>query len=180
VTADALGGVRLVAAALLPWALARAPVWWAAPALFVIAASTDYLDGIVARRGRGPTAHGAVLDNVADVAFVVAGTATGAWLGIVPAAVPGAIVLAVIAYAVASARRGEPARSAVGHAAGVLNYAITGVVAGAVALPGRGWHPILAVASAVVVAVNVAAVVLRAAGNVSRARVPHAAGSRSR
>ncbi len=177
--ADALGCVRLVAAALFPWTLVRAPAWWAPPIVFVVAAASDFLDGIVARR-RGSTAHGAVLDNVADVAFVLGGTATAAWLGLVPTAVPAAIVLAVASYAVAAARRGEAARSAVGHAAGVLNYALTGLVAGAVAYPGRGWTPILSTASAAVFAVNGAAVLARAGAVVSRARAPRAAGSRAR
>ena len=178
--ADALGCVRLAAAALLPWALVRMSGWWAAPALFAVAAATDFLDGIVARRGAGPTAHGAILDNAADVAFVLAGTATGARLGLVPVAVPVAIVLAVVAYAAASARRRGPAYSAIGHAAGVLNYAITGLIAGAVAFPGRGWSPLLAGASGVVVAANGGAVLGRALTAFSRVRVPRAAGSRLR
>jgi phosphatidylglycerophosphate synthase len=175
--ADALGALRLVAAGLFPWALVAAP--WAAPLLFVVAAASDYLDGIVARRGRGPTAHGAILDNVADVAFVLAGTAAGARLGLVPVAVPVAIALAVAGYALASARRGTPARSALGHAAGVANYALAGLVAGAVAWPGRPWSVVLAGASAVVVALNLGAVLARAVA-ISRALVPRVAGSRVR
>jgi len=173
---------------MLPWALLRAPArWWFPIVLFAVGAASDFLDGIVARRGRGPTAHGAVLDNAADIAFVLAGTGTGAALGLVPLAVPGAIAVAFGTYALASfglsARDGQwrLARSTLGHLAGVLNYALTGLVAGAAALPAMPWRPVLALGSALVVAVNLAAVVARvAAGVVSRARAPHGAGSRAR
>src|SRR5262249_58670559 len=82
--AAAFGLLRLTAAALLPQALLDAfadPHGGALPvALFAVAAAPDFLDGPVARRGT-PTRHGAVLDNVADVAFVLAGTAPAAWAG---------------------------------------------------------------------------------------------------
>lgn len=169
--ADALGVARLVAAAALPVAIARAVTagdGQRAPlVLFAVAAASDFVDGIVARRGRGgPTRHGAVLDNIADVAFVLAGTGTAAALGIVSPIVPAAIVMSVGAYVAASARRTAAAaavtlaRSRFGHAAGVLNYAITGVIALALAFPGR-WGPVLDLASVVTVAVNVAAVLER-------------------
>jgi phosphatidylglycerophosphate synthase len=168
--ADALGVARLLAAAAFPGALVAAlagdgrrlvPL-----GLFVVAAATDFFDGIVARRTGGPTAHGAVLDNVADIAFVLAGTATAAAFGLVPAAVPAAIVVSVAAYALASLRRSRRgpsvalARSRVGHAAGVLNYALLGLVAIALAVPAR-WEGVLRVASLVTVAVNLAAVLGR-------------------
>jgi phosphatidylglycerophosphate synthase len=186
--ADALGFVRVVAAMLLPWALREAPRrWWPPVVLFVIAAASDFFDGIVARRGRGPTAHGAVLDNSADVAFVLSGTGTGASWGLVSRAVPAAIVVAFAAYAAASLRlsaragEGRLARSAIGHAAGVLNYVLTGLVVGAVALPARAWTPLLAVGSAAVVAANGGAVLARlVAPLLRRARAPRDAGSRAR
>jgi len=86
--ADALGVVRLGAAGLLPGALLRPACRWLPAALFAVAAATDFFDGVLARRGGGPTRHGAVLDNLADIAFVLAGTITGAALGLVPSAVP--------------------------------------------------------------------------------------------
>src|SRR5947209_19985611 len=84
--ADALGVVRLGAAALLPGALLRPACRWLPAALFAVAAATDFFDGVLARRGGGPTRPGAVLDNLADIAFVLAGTITGAALGLVPSA----------------------------------------------------------------------------------------------
>jgi len=164
--ADAFGLLRLTAAALLPQALLDAfadPHRGGLPlALFAVAAATDFLDGPVARRGT-PTRHGAVLDNVADVAFVLAGTTTAAWAGRLSAMVPLAIAAAVLAYARASAglsRRTRVvglARSWIGHAAGVANYALVAGVAGAAAWPAVAWRPLLVAASVVVVCLNVTA-----------------------
>ena len=171
VGADALGVVRLAAAAAFPGTLARAladggpsmlPI-----VLFVVAAGSDFFDGILARRAGRPTRYGAILDTVADVAFVLAGTGAGAALGLVPTAVPAAIALSVGAYAVASAattsRDGELrlARSRTGHLGGVCNYALVGFLAGDVLLPGPAWRWILAAGSIVVVGVNLAAVLGR-------------------
>ena len=169
--ADALGVVRLAAALVLPGSLARAgqgEARWLPVLLFAVAAATDFFDGIVARRGRGATRHGAVLDNLADVVFVLAGTIAAARAGLVTPAAPLAIGGAVAAYAVASLRGGAMARSAVGHAAGVLNYALVGLVAGAVALPARGWAIVLAAGGWIVVAVNLTAVLERVVPGASR------------
>jgi phosphatidylglycerophosphate synthase len=180
--ADALGYVRLAAAALLPWALrAGARAAWVPIVIFAVAAATDFLDGIVARRGSGATAHGAVLDSAADVAFVLAGTGVGAAAGLITPAVPLAIGVAFAAYATASWRltlragTGRMARSALGHAAGVLNYALTGLVVGAIALPGTIWPPLLALGSIAVLAANAGAVLARLLpALVRRARAPRA------
>jgi phosphatidylglycerophosphate synthase len=182
--ADALGILRLGAALALPGALASAlqgSRWWVPPALFLAAAASDFFDGALARRGRGATRHGAVLDNVADVAFVLAGTGAGAALGLVSWLAPLAIVVSFGAYAVASLERTARARSELGHAGGVLNYALAGVVAGAAAFPGSGWRPVLRLASALVIAVNLAAVLERAAPWAVRpARGPRDAGRAAR
>ncbi len=159
--ADALGVVRLGAAALLPGALVCPACRWLPAALFAVAAGTDFFDGVLARRGGGPTRHGAVLDNLADIAFVLAGTITGAALGLVPSAVPAAIALAFAAYLLASLGGGRAARSPLGHAAGVLNYALTGAIAGAVAVPGHLAAVVLETGSLIVVGVNLAAVLAR-------------------
>ena len=162
--ADALGVVRLGAAAMFPGALARAlggERRWLPPVLFAVAAASDFFDGVLARRGRGATRHGAVLDNLADVAFVLAGTVAGAIRGLVPRAVPLAIVLAFAAYAAASLRGRQVARSAAGHTAGVLNYALVGLIAGAAVVPGPAWAPFLAAAGWIVTGVNLAALLSR-------------------
>jgi phosphatidylglycerophosphate synthase len=179
--ADALGVVRVLAACLLPAALAgSARGSWLPALLFGVAAASDFLDGIVARRGAGPTSHGAALDNLADLAFVLSGTGAAARLGMVPLAVPLAIGLAFGAYALASLAGRRAARSASGHVAGVLNYALVGLIAGNVALPGPAWPPLLAIAGAVVVVVNLSAVIGRVVPPLTRALVPRVAGTGAR
>jgi len=55
----------------------------------------------------------------------------------------------------------QVARSALGHAAGVLNYALVGLLAGVAVLPGRAWAPLLGAGGWIVVGVNLAAVLSR-------------------
>jgi len=146
--ADGLSVGRLLLAAALPWALVRGG--WLPPLLFVVAAASDYVDGPLARRAGRASSYGGVLDNVADVAFVLAGTGTAAWLGLVSWATPAAIACSSGSYALASRRlsRGteapQLARSRLGHWAGVCNYACVGVVAvgdlaGRPLVAGAGW-----------------------------------------
>jgi phosphatidylglycerophosphate synthase len=163
--ADALTLGRLLAAVVLPVLLRRGgslPL-----VVFAMAALSDFVDGRLARRAARPTRHGAVLDNVADVAFVLAGTITTAVAGLTSWAVPVSIALSAGSYAAASARltagASAPrlARSTLGHAAGVCNYACVGLAAGAIATPGAFWPSVLAVGDAATVLVNVAAVTAR-------------------
>jgi hypothetical protein len=93
---------------------------------------------------------------------VLAATVTGTVLGLVPAAAPLAIVIAFGTYVAASLRGGRLARSRLGHAAGVLNYVLAGLIAGSMALPGSAWPPLLYLSSLSVVAVNLGAVLVRA------------------
>ena len=80
--ADALGLLRLGAAVALPSEIAEAAgapdASWGPLCLFAIAATSDFLDGRLARATARPTAHGALLDTVADVSFVLAATGSGA------------------------------------------------------------------------------------------------------
>ncbi len=172
--ADVLSGLRLLLAAAMPWLLRRGGE---APALiWIVAAVSDYVDGPIARRSGVTSLRGAVLDNVADIAFVLVGLWTATVLGLVSWLVPASIALSAGSYAAASLRRGaagsQLARSRLGHWAGVLNYACLGLVTAAVAWPSTAWSPVLAAASAVTAATNVAAVALRLAagtGTTSRA-----------
>ena len=163
--ADALTLGRLLTALIFPWSVVRGGCF--PLALFALAAASDFIDGRLARRARIPTRHGAVLDTLADVAFVLAGTVSGSVVGLTTWAVPASIVLSAGSYALASVRltAGAPhpelARSTVGHAAGVCNYVCVGVVTGALALPGPIWPGILTTVAFGTVLVNVAAVTLR-------------------
>ncbi len=170
--ADGLSVGRLLLAAVLPWALVRGG--WLAPLVFVVAAASDYADGPLARRGGRVSSYGGVLDNVADVAFVLAGTGTAAWLGLVSWTAPAAIACSSGSYALASRNlsRGAAtprlARSRLGHWAGVCNYACVGVVA-ARAIAGPA---LVAVAGWLTAAVNVGAF----ASRWTRAKRPAAEG----
>ena len=166
--ADLVTLLRLGLAVVLPFALMRGG---GLPALlWVVAAASDYVDGPLARRTGVPAPRGMLLDNAADIAFVLGGLATAAALGIVPWLVPAAILLAVVDYARASfeARRGmvpaRVARSRIGHTAGVLNYACLGVVCARLAWPGVTPPVVLTLVELATVGANVGAVVVRAAG----------------
>ncbi len=163
--ADALGVVRIAAAAAFPPALARTvdvPRGGSIPLLlFLVAAATDFFDGRLARRSGTTSRHGAVLDIAADVTFVLGAATTGAALGLVPWTTPVAIAAAAGSYGLASARAGHLAYSPIGHAAGVGNYGLAGLLAGAVAFPGSGVARTLGVASLFVTTINLAAVVGR-------------------
>lgn len=163
--ADLLTLARLGLAVVLPYAIWRGGV---VPALlWMVAAVSDYLDGPLARRAGGPTRHGQLLDNVADIAFVLSGLATAAILGLVPWLVPAAVVLSVVDYARASVEASRTlaapalARSRIGHAAGVLNYACLGVVCARIAWPGVAPPFVLLAVELATVGTNVAAVLAR-------------------
>jgi len=140
---------------------------WLPLGVFALASASDYVDGPLARRAGGPSRHGVLLDAGADVTFVLVASLAGVAIGRVWRLVPVAIACAAIPFLVASMRRsraaGRPTRaySAVGHAAGVCNYALVGLVAGSVALPGTVWPPILWCINALVLALNATAVALR-------------------
>ena len=75
ILAGATGGVPILSAYLDPedqFALYRTAFW-----IFVIAASTDWVDGYLARRWNATTRWGAILDPIADKILV-----TGAILGV--------------------------------------------------------------------------------------------------
>ena len=139
--ADTLTLARVAAGLALPLALARAVDRpggaWTPLGLWTVGAASDLLDGPLARRLGGATRHGAFLDSVADVLFVLGASSTGAALGLLSGWVPAAIGVAFAAYALA------------------------GLLAGSVALPSPSWPWLLAGASTVVVFLNLTAVVQR-------------------
>jgi len=163
-----LGVLRIVLAVVYARTLVEGS--WIPVGAFALAAASDYVDGPLARRAGGPTAHGVLLDSVADIVFVLVACAAGVAAGRLSWIVPVAIACAATPYLVATLRRsraaGAPARaySEVGHWAGICNYALTGLVAGSAALPGAWWSPLLSVASVVVIALNLAAVGMRLRG----------------
>ena len=89
--ADALSGMRLLLAAVMPWLLARGGVL--PLAVWCLAAMSDYVDGPLARRRGTTSLRGAVLDNVADITFVLVGLTGAATLGLISWVVPLSIAL---------------------------------------------------------------------------------------
>jgi len=164
--ADVLTVGRLGAGLLMPFAILHgrtAPI-----ALWLFAVSSDFADGRIARRRGVPSRYGAVLDPLADVTFILATFTTSAALGHVGWVVPLAIVASVTGYAIAIIRASRTAgdvrlaRSWIGHAAGVVNYAAAGIVLGAVAWPAAEIaESAIRGAAIAVVTVNVGAVVER-------------------
>ncbi len=160
--------LRLVLAPVFAWTLADGA--WTPLVTFVLAAVSDYVDGPLARRAGGATRYGVLLDSGADIAFVLVALTAGAATGRLAWIVPVAVVCAATPYLMATFRRSRverrPARafSAVGHWAGICNYALVGLVAGSTALPGSAWPAILALGSTVVVALNLGALALRLRG----------------
>ena len=167
--ADALSVLRLVAAVAFPGALARGG--WLPVVLFLYGAASDYVDGPLARRGGRPHPWGGVLDNVADIAFVLGAAATGAVLGRIGWWAPAAILASVAGYAAASRRlaaaAGAPrlARSRIGHAAGVANWVLAGALAAQAAAPVPA--AVVAATAAGVAAINAAAIASRLAARVA-------------
>lgn len=168
--------MRLGLAGVLPGVLAEPGLL--ALAIVAVAAATDFVDGPLARRAASPSRWGGVLDNLADIAFVLTGTAAAAAAGAITWAAPLAIAAAAAAYAVDSVRTtrraGRPrlAPSAIGHAAGVGNWVLVALVAGA------AWPSVVALASGGVVALNLAAVLARLVSR--RALATPAAGTPAR
>src|SRR5262249_15797928 len=143
-------------------------------AIWCLAAASDFFDGRMARRYGTSSPRGAVLDNVADVSFVLGGLATAAALGLVSWVTPASISLSVAPYVLASARSARAgagfslARSRLGHWAGVANYLCLGAVAAAVAWPSPRLIPMVGTVALATAGCNVAAVAARLIGLMSR------------
>ena len=92
---------------------------------------------------------------------------SGALAGRLSWIAPLAVACSATPYLVATLRRsrveGGPVRaySAIGHWAGICNYALAGLLAGSVALPDARWPMLLGLGSVVVVVLNLGAVALR-------------------
>jgi len=186
--ADALTLARVAAGVGLPLALAcsvdRPGGAWTPLELWTVGAASDLLDGPLARRLGSATRHGALLDSLADVVFVLGAAFGGVALGLLSGWVPAAIAVAFGAYALASvateAGAAVRAYTRIGHAAGVCNYLLAGLLAAAVAWPGPVWGVLLDEAELAVVVLNGAAAVVQVAAMLRRARARRGGGRRGR
>jgi len=110
--------------------------------LFTVAALTDFFDGWVARHKRAASGHGQLFDHATDAVFIGSSLVFFAAAGRVSWWVPVAVAASVAAYGRAlwrdalAAAAVRLARSAVGHAAGVVNYMLVGLLSADLALAG--------------------------------------------
>ncbi len=103
--------------------------------LFLMICASDYYDGPVARALGIDSDLGKVLDNLADITFLLVTLTYLVLVNVVPWWIPAAIALAFSQYTVDSwllaGRRTDLilVSNPIGHWAGILNYIGTGVVA---------------------------------------------------
>lgn len=151
--ANALTGLRVACAPLLAACVVAEPGWLprlAGPVLFAVAASTDYLDGKVARRRGSESVGGRWFDHLADIGFILVVLGSYVAIGVVPWWVPASIAAAFAFYvadSVSGVRAGTPARllgSRLGHVGGVCNYVLVGILVGNETV-GLHWVPPMAV-----------------------------------
>jgi phosphatidylglycerophosphate synthase len=139
--ANAVTAARLAVTPLLVWAVVRGAGAVAAVA-FAIAATSDVVDGRVARRAATANALGRAFDHGSDIVFLLSAYAAYAVLGVIPWWAPAAIAVAFAVYVLDSVRRPDPvpARTGnrIGHLGGICNYVLLGVVVANQSL-GLGW-----------------------------------------
>ena len=176
--ADLCTALRVVLAPLLAWQLGmpRGGAGWLPFAIFVVAASTDYVDGMLARAAGAASRCGRVFDHGADALLLFPSFLVLAVHGRVPVVLPGAAMTAFLLYVLDGWRRGgslaelELTGSRSGALGGVLNYCVVGVAAVAVALDVALLDRVLYAAAFGVAAVNVGAALERSVAVVTTAR----------
>jgi phosphatidylglycerophosphate synthase len=115
-------------------------------------ATSDFIDGRVARWMGSVSGFGRWLDSMGDVVFVLTALTCEASVGAIPAYVPALIAVSFAQYAIDSvviSRSSIPVRSRLGHWGGVINFGLVILLAFAPApsLPGillRTASPLLA------------------------------------
>jgi phosphatidylglycerophosphate synthase len=101
--------------------------------LFFLICASDYYDGPIARAQGLDSDLGKVLDNLADITFLLVTLTYLVRCGVVPWWIPTAIALAFSQYSIDSWLLSKKSAnvalvsSPIGHWAGVLNYIFTGV-----------------------------------------------------
>jgi len=135
--ANAVTAGRLIATPLFVVCVVRASgslvAGWIAALLFAAVAWSDVADGRMARRRGTESDAGRVLDHVADIVFILVALGTYVYLGIAPWWVPASIATSFSVYVFDSLARSAPVKptligSRIGHAGGVANYVLIGVL----------------------------------------------------
>ncbi len=135
--ANLVSTLRIVLTLPFAWSVLAAPrhgTGWLAAGLFAAIAVSDFVDGRIARRTGAASAAGQALDHGADIGFLLTSFAAYVALGAVPWWVPASIAAAFATYVADSLRRTERRPSLIGsrigHAGGICNYALIGVLVG--------------------------------------------------
>lgn len=136
---NALTALRVFLTPAFAWCVWHAPGGGdggTAAFLFACIAASDYYDGRLARALGAASRGGRIFDHAADIGFLLAALAVYQGLGMVPWWVPASIAASFAFYVVDSwrgerrkARRMELRASWVGHAGGVMNFVLVGVLA---------------------------------------------------
>jgi CDP-diacylglycerol---glycerol-3-phosphate 3-phosphatidyltransferase len=137
--ANAITAVRLLATVPVLLLIVNVGVSWVTAAVWVAAASTDFLDGWVARR-QGATTSGAFLDPLADKVLVIGALASMAAVGLIswwPVVLIAGREVTISVYRSAVARHGVsiPARPLA-----KLKTASQDVAIGLILIPPTGLH----------------------------------------
>jgi len=106
---------------------------WLAGLVFALVAASDVFDGPLARRFGSESVMGRFLDHFADIGFLLAAFAAFVVRGELPWWVPAAVAAAFSFYVIDSWWRSQPRQpsligSRIGHAGGVANYVLVGVL----------------------------------------------------
>jgi phosphatidylglycerophosphate synthase len=135
--ADLCTGLRVALAPVLAWqlALSRDAVGDAPLVVFLVAAATDYMDGMLARAAGTASGRGRVFDHCADAFLLFPAFFLLALQGRMPLCLPLAATTAFALYLVDGWRRGRSLAtidlvgSRSGAIGGVLNYGMVGAAA---------------------------------------------------
>jgi phosphatidylglycerophosphate synthase len=131
--ANAVTTLRVFLLPAMLWAVAQQDATLAGLVFLTVAAS-DYFDGRVARLYGVESRAGRIFDHVADIVFILSTLGLYVALGVVPWWVPASIALSFTVYVgdsvLHSRHRGAPELigSRIGHAGGILNYTLIGIL----------------------------------------------------
>jgi phosphatidylglycerophosphate synthase len=167
--ADVCTALRVLLAPVLAWQLAlpRGRAGWVPLVVYLLAAATDYIDGVVARATGSASRQGRVFDHGADALLLFPAFIVLAMQQRLPFVLPLAAVTAFTLYVVDGWRRGgslgtiELTGSRSGAVGGVLNYGIAGAAAAAVALDSSALDRVVYAAAFAIAAVNAMAALER-------------------
>jgi len=169
--ADLCTALRVLLAPVLAWQLCLSgeQAGFAPFAVYMVAAATDYVDGVLARAAGTASRRGRAFDHGADALLLFPSLWVLATEGRLPLALPLAAMSAFALYTLDGWRRGgslgaiDLTSSRSGALGGLLNYVVVGATAAAVFVDARPVDRAIYAAAFAVAAVNAAAALERLA-----------------